>query len=253
LSEDQQKRFDEYRVVVRDLAARPEAEIREIFRRINATDYSLKQVEKLNAMFSGAYQRYCHDLSKQDFFSKHKVFRKADVNRMKDVTFCTTLVTTLLSTYFRRDEENAQFLERYNEEFPQATSIQQGLDLVFSFIEDGGFPDKCRVWGQTHLFTLIVELHQILVKDRRPLDAVACGQSLTQFYSQVEAVHRSASEDEGKQIESRVFRYYQAALKATNEKYTRVARGEVIAEVLLSVTPPPKATKPKRERKKRGV
>src|SRR5260370_21086591 len=85
LSEDEKKRFLDYVVVVRDLGMVTEAEIKEMFSRINSTDYALKAMERLNAIFSGAFIQFCDHLSKNPFFEKHEVFRLADWRRMRDV------------------------------------------------------------------------------------------------------------------------------------------------------------------------
>jgi Protein of unknown function DUF262 len=146
LTDDQQTALLDYEVVVRDLGTINEAAIREIFRRINTTDYALKTMEVLNAMFSGAYKQYCEALSRHTFFETHHVFPFSARKRMYDVTFCVILVTTILSGYYRRDEKNEEFLERYNDDFPQQDSVQVALDRVFDFVERCGFGEKSRAW-----------------------------------------------------------------------------------------------------------
>ena len=53
----------------------------------------------------------------------HNVFPYAYRKRMYDVTFCVILATTVLSDYYRRDERNKEFLERYNDEFPNQEKV----------------------------------------------------------------------------------------------------------------------------------
>ena len=119
LSTAEQTQFLNYIVAVRDLGTVTMEEIKEIFSRINSTDYALKRMEKLNALFSGEYKTFCENLSTDPFFDRHNVFTFTDWRRMNDVTFCVILVTTLLSTYYNRDELNAEYLKRYNDEFPE--------------------------------------------------------------------------------------------------------------------------------------
>src|SRR5260370_10405134 len=55
LNEDEKKRFLDYEVAVRDLGTVTEEQIKEIFSRINSTDYALKAMERMNALFNGSY------------------------------------------------------------------------------------------------------------------------------------------------------------------------------------------------------
>lgn len=237
LDEAAQERFLGYEVAVRDLGAVTDDQIREIFRRINSTDYALKSMEMLNAMYSGEYKAFCETLSRHTFFREHKVFPEAYVKRMYDVTFCVILVTTLLADYYRRDERNAEYLERYNDAFPQQDEINKQLDQVFAFVDACGFDEKSRVWGQTDLLTLLVELHSILVIHKLPLDAIAVGQRLRIFYNHVNDLYRGKRLPDETQVPSgqeEVFKYLKAATKASNDKYARVARAEVISGLILS-------------------
>src|SRR5262249_10370211 len=120
LEPKQQEAFLDYLVVVRDLGVVSTEEIREIFRRINSTNYALTTMEKLNAVYAGSYKQSGEKLAEHEFFARHKVFNKSDKKRMYDLTFCVILVTTLLGGYYHRDERNEEYLKRYNEEFDGA-------------------------------------------------------------------------------------------------------------------------------------
>ena len=92
------------------------------------------------------------------------------------------------------------------------------------------------MWKKTDLFTLIVEVHSLILK-KSPLDPRKVGANLASFYAQVDELYKSGGSDED--IEKKaphrdVFRYLKAATKATNDKYARVDRAEVIASILQS-------------------
>lgn len=229
LDDDQKGRFLDYEVAVRDLGKRTPDQIKDIFARINSTDFSLRAVERMNAQFSGAYKAFCDELSKHEFFNKHGTFSLPDLRRMRDLDFCVILTTTLLSTYYHRDSLNWEYLQRYNDAFPKAARIQAQLESVFAFLDQCGFSKKCRVWKKTDLFTLIVEL-SVYLKSHK-LDPVRVKDVLEGFYSQVDEMYAmkvSSEELEARAPAESVFRYLKAATKATNDKYARLDRAEVI-------------------------
>lgn len=252
LSEREKTKFLNYEVVVRDLGTVTEEQIKDIFSRINSTDYALKAMERLNALFSGAYNQFCETLSTSQFFENHGVFSYADWRRMRDLDFCVILATTLLSTYYNRDEKNREYLERFNDEFPEVDRLNAELAKVFDFVEKCSFPEKSRAWKKTDLFTLLVEVHSALVVKGQPLQPEVVGKKLEGFYSRVNELYSTKGgslEADAESSGSEVFRYLKAATKATNDKYARVDRGAIIAKLIAS-TLPKTASKPATKQKK---
>lgn len=241
LGRDEQIKFLEYEVAVRDLGAMSQPQIKEVFNRINSTDYALKSIEKLNAMYNGAYRSYCERLSRHEFFESHKIFTASNKKRMQDLGFCVILVTTLLTGYYRRDEKNKEYLDRYNDDFPQTDTIQVDLDRVFDFIDLCQFDPASRVWKQTDLFTLLVEIYHILIRENRKLNPEVVNNVIGRFYTQVDEMFdkQNFPDDDAAPEEHlrKVLRYLKASSKASNDKYARVERAEVISELLKSTLP----------------
>jgi proline dehydrogenase len=184
----------------------------------------------MNARFTGAYRDFCEKLSLNEFFQQHKVFSTTDWRRMRDLDFCVILTTTLLSTYYHRGMCNEEYLKRYNDEFAEGGDLSNQIDETLAFIENCNFDKQCRVWKKTDLFTLIVEIHSQL-RNKCVLDPEKVKAVLVDFYSQVdtEAKLKRTNEDSvEKKQHSDVRRY----VKASNDKYARVDRAEIIAEIL---------------------
>ena len=235
LSSDDQIKFLHYQVAVRELGDQSEAQIRVMFERINSTDYALNVMEKLNAMYSGLYKKYCEALSRHPFFETHDVFPDATIKRMDDITFCLILITTMLCGYYRRAERNKEYMERYNDDFPDQSRLQAELVSVFGFIEKCGFDAKSRVWKQTDLFTLLVELRHALVVEKQTLDPKSVGHVLEEFYEKVDGLFSGKQLPDEEDIptdQKEVFRYLKAATKASSDKYARVERATVISALL---------------------
>lgn len=251
LHPEQKNSFVETTVAVRDLKRLTNEQLNEIFTRINSTNYMLKAMEIRHALFSGAYKEYCDSLSSQPFFTSRKVFPEGRKKRMEDLAFCVILVTTILGGYYQRDTKNEEYLERYNESFPNQEIIQVELDRVFDFIEDCQFEDKSPVWKLTNLFTVIVELHNALVVKKLPLDPKKVGSQLQAFLRRVAAL--SSKDAQSPEVDGEdVLGYWKASRTAANDKHSRVQRAEIISKMLSEIAsrdPPESAGKPRRQKK----
>src|SRR6266581_6700156 len=74
-SREEKEAFLQYDVVVRDMGRVEIDQIREVFRRINATRYALNAMEIHNARYEGEYKRFAESVAQKDFFDRHRVFR----------------------------------------------------------------------------------------------------------------------------------------------------------------------------------
>ncbi len=218
--------FLEYDVVVRDLGKMDTSEIIEIFKRINSTNYSLNAMEIHNSRYDGAFKQFGDEIAGNNFFEKQNIFTSRDIKRMGDTLFCLNLIVTIMSTYFNRDSEVENYLEKYNEEFPLKDKVRSELLHVFDVINNFNFEPSIRVWKKADLFTLIVELHRLIYKKKLELNLSEVGQKLKDFYLAVEEEKVSSGASD------HVFDYYNNALQASNDRSNRIKRGEVIFQII---------------------
>ncbi len=226
LTEDEKVMFLEYDVVVRDLGTMGIPDIIEIFQRINSTNYALNAMEVQNARFEGELKKFGERVAEAPFFEKNRVFSAADVRRMHDLRFVLTVVVTIMSTYFNRDDELDDYLGRFNDEFAEAETVEKELTTTFEFLELMHFDSKSRVWRKPDLFTTLVELHRAIVKQGKELDPGTVARSLSNFFRRVESINES---DEG---DANVIEYYKASIQATNDRSSRITRGEIIQSLI---------------------
>ncbi len=143
LNEDEKREFLQYDVAVRDLERTiSREEVVEAFRRLNATKYSLLDIEVNNAVYAGAMKRFAERLASDPFFERHSVFNALDLKRMGDLRYALTIVISMLSGYFNRDDDFQPLLERYNDDFPLEGEIFERFQRVVSFIEECGFSQQ---------------------------------------------------------------------------------------------------------------
>jgi len=224
LSNDEKMNFLEYEVVVRDLGKKSIEEIKEVFTRINSTKYSLNAMEIHNARFDGEFKQFGEKVVDHQFFDDHRIFNTNDIRRMGDLLFCTTIIITIMSTYFNRDDDIEEYLRKYNDEFPESTEVYNELCKVFDFINLCNFNSKSRVWKKADLFTLIVELHRLIIKEQIDLQADDICSKLSTFYQMVDN-----PDDKNHEF---VKNYYKATIQATNDRSSRILRGSIIEKLL---------------------
>lgn len=224
LSDSQKSDFLQYDVAVRDLGAINSDLIVEVFRRINATSYSLTDMEVNNAVYRGKFKEFCEQLSLHSIFTENRVFSALDYRRMGDLRFTIQIVATVITGYFNRDDLFEDFLSRYNDEFPQAGEILYELTNVFDFICECGFERKSRIWRKADLFTAIIEIHLIKFVDQINIQPIDTVEKLSKFYNLVD----NASFDQSALASI----YYKSALQASNDRLNRVRRGVILNSIL---------------------
>lgn len=232
LKEDPNKlrSFLEYEVVVRDLGQASMEEIKEVFQRINSTKYSLNAVEVHNARFEGAFKTFAEKVATKEFFERHRVFTAASVKRMGDLRFALTLVATMLSTYFNRDDELEMFLEKYNDEFPHEQDVDQRLEIIFELTEKINLDPSSRAWSEVNLLPLLSELDRAARKNAGMVSDDVLDR-LRKFFEDLGSVAEKVPST------SVLGRYYAAQRYATADRNTRIRRGEILREVIAGLTP----------------
>ena len=225
LEEEQKRLFLQYDVAVRDLGAASREEIVEVFQRLNATNYSLLDIEINNAIYKGELKQFAEKVAAHQFFTENGVYNVRDYKRMGDLRYALTLIITFIGGYFNRDDPFGELLDRFNDEFPLEQNVWMRLENVIELLNECGFEKGCRIWKKADLFTVMVELDSLLESSNNvPQPSEILGR-LMSFYTSID----SAGVD-GASVSSV---YYKAAVQATNDKVNRLRRAAVISSVIL--------------------
>jgi hypothetical protein len=250
LIDDDKKKFLNYLVTVKDLKDMNIDNIKEIFKRINNTEYSLNAVEKINAQYGdGEFIMFCKQLLEKDynpteditdiiisednkliinnFFNDNGIFNENDIRRMIALQFVMSIVSTIIySEYFGRNTKITEFIEAYNSNFKESKHIVQVLVDVISFINTLSLDSKSYWFNKANVFSFIIELSKInlhelnIEKLRDNLNTLELESK--KYFADIEL--ESISSDNKK--------YFEFAKEAVNEKKSRIHRAKVIKEVL---------------------
>ncbi|HLO88548.1 MAG TPA: DUF262 domain-containing protein [Nostocaceae cyanobacterium] len=159
LDEDQREEFLYYQVVVRDIGKVEEETIREIFRRINLTEFKLYDVEVHNAIYNGHFIQTAKSILDEITLEKYGVFHESEFTRMADLYFILLVMATLENEgYFSQDKEVENYIATYNDEYKNKEQMKSNLIKTFNIINELSLPDDSIWLRKSSFFTLVVEL-----------------------------------------------------------------------------------------------
>ena len=139
LSRTQRKDFLLTAIPVGYLLGATDADVIDIFGRINSVSKSLNAQEKRNSAFSGEFKQFClHQASSRvELWRTHDIFTANDIARMNEVQFISDLALNLLVGL--SDFSPAKLYDTYrkfDEDFPHQAEVAQRMDKLFDFIVD---------------------------------------------------------------------------------------------------------------------
>ena len=119
------------------LVSADEADVIEIFGRLNSISKTLNPQEKRNARFSGAMKQFClENAAKQvTYWRDSGVFSATNISRMDEVEFVSDIVFNFVNGLSDFSAVKIDSLYReYDETFDQEEVIQKRFDRVFGFL-----------------------------------------------------------------------------------------------------------------------
>jgi hypothetical protein len=258
LSPEEKIQFLNYEISVRYLKNVTPDQVREIFQRINKTDYALNPTERINAQW-GDSEFVC--LAKQivehsfksdsvvfvmdtktrneflEFFhgdseDDESVFSGNDLSRMLALQFIMTLIATMDSgEYFNRNDRLEFYIVNYNESFNQALEITERLYSVVKFIKQMNLGRYSRWFKKANLFTLIIELDK---KNLTNIDISKLSTILELFDHRATVDELLGIDDEKDKLNADEVKYLSLAREAVNQKSSRIYRGDFVGKLIDS-------------------
>lgn len=114
-----------------------DADVIDIFGRINSISKTLNPQEKRNAAFSGEMKQFClaQASSRTPFWRQYEIFSATDISRMSEVLFISDLVYNLMNglSDYSPTALNRMYTE-YDDEFDDRDVISGKLDRIFDII-----------------------------------------------------------------------------------------------------------------------
>ena len=223
LGTDAQKEFLNYNVVIRDLEDISSDLIREIFKRINQTKFSLEQVEIHNAVYDGEFISTAKEILQSIEGAHIPIFSDSEMSRMSDLHFILSVMSTLeIGGYFNRDVEIEKMVTTFNDTFPNKNSVQDKIVSVLKNIKAMDLEEDSIWYRKSNFFTLVVELSKVEEVNYETIKS-----KLLELEKNVLANKYTPKG------ENEFSTYYSYMYTGTNSRQARVIRSEIFNKYIL--------------------
>ncbi len=213
-------------------------EIKNMFYRLNLTDYSLNEQEKRNSMDS-LFGQAAESLADLDFWTKHKVFSPKDVRRMGDVEYCSSILLLCREGIVDQTKQETldqlylDFVDEYPDRDKDLEKVNNAIDYINAIIipETESFSSK-----KIQMFTLFALAfdfidNEILINDEIKKYFVQFVKTYNAFKNEYEL---PLSTDEERKVFEMIKKYKLASSEGVNKISNRMIRFEVLKKILLN-------------------
>lgn len=220
LSEQEKKDFLGYGVSVISLGDASSETIKEVFRRINQTKYSLNPIEIQNAFYDGEFISTAKEILEEFNIKTLPVFSETDVTRMIDLYFILLLMATYEEGgYYGGNTKTDEYIISYNNHYPNKESTKTKFCQILQFIAELQLPIDSMWFRKSNFFTLFCEIVKL---DTIPSD----------LKNRLLVFEDHVMKDKGRE-ESNYGKYYSAMYTGTNNRLQRLERGRLFQEGVI--------------------
>lgn len=134
LEEDQKQAFWNYKIVVRGLSDTSDAEIRDLFVRLNTNNVSLNDQELRNSRYKGRFKQAAERFADNPLFQELGLFTPRDIRRMLDVEFASELLLLLVEGVTNKKDLVEDAYARFELEFPGEARYEYEFNAAISLV-----------------------------------------------------------------------------------------------------------------------
>jgi hypothetical protein len=134
LNEDQKRKLWNYKIVVRGLSETNDAEIRDLFTRLNTNNVALNDQELRNARYKGRFKSTAERVADNPLFLGIGLFTARDIRRMLDVEFASELLVLTIEGVINKKDILDDAYARFEEDFPREAEFEGDLNTALGLL-----------------------------------------------------------------------------------------------------------------------
>ncbi|WP_051594168.1 DUF262 domain-containing protein [Butyrivibrio sp. AE3003] len=209
--------------------------IKQMFYRLNLTDYSLNKQEKRNSLDS-AFGEKCEALSTYDFWDKVRVFSATDAKRMRDVEFCCGIY--ILANEFIVNQTDDKIINSYYDDYSESfdddkiliNKIESAMESIEKLINKKTISFVSKKAQLYTLFSLFIKIEE---ENKEINDEFIMRFSrFVEVYSKFRNEYVFVSEDDkANRVYEQLKKYKLASSEGVNKITNRMIRFEILYEL----------------------
>jgi hypothetical protein len=231
LAPEQKADFWDYKIVVRGLSKTNDAEIRDLFERLNTNNISLNDQEIRNAHYTGAFKQLAERMADNPLFQTIGLFTARDIRRMVDVEYASELLLLTMEGITNKKDMLDGAYASYDEELPREAELEEefnvSISLLRSLIADG---NKSQIKKKSNFYTLYGSCLHYYRKSGRT--AFRRTDEIARWVTSLLSLNRL---DEVENYPPYYGRYFDAVTRAASDKGRRAERSQIMDELIRNV------------------
>jgi len=230
LSPEERERFWNYKIVVRGLSQTNDAEIRDLFIRLNTNNIALNDQELRNARHKGRFKQLAERMADNPLFQNLALFTPRDIRRMLDVEFTSELLLLTVEGVTNKKDILDDAYAAYDEELPREAEFEEEFNsiigLIRTIITDA---NKGQIKRKSNFYSIYGACLRYFRDTHR-----AAFQQPNEVSSRVGALLLDARDGALEGKADFVAKYYDAVTRAASDKGRRIEREQILYDLIAS-------------------
>ena len=230
LADDLKAKFWNYKIVVRGLSETNDAEIRDLFTRLNTNNVALNDQELRNARYKGRFKATSERIADNPIFLGIGLFSARDIRRMLDVEFASELLILAIEGVTNKKDFIDDAYARFEEDFPRESEyegdVNTALSLIRSILTD---ENTSAIKTKSNFYSVFGACIQYLRATKRAAFQKPDAVSLA-----IGHILNTVRAGDPANMDATYIAYFEAVSRAASDRTRRAAREEILTEVIKS-------------------
>jgi hypothetical protein len=240
VDEDIQAQILNYEISVDLLVNMADADVLDVFNRLNSYSVILNEQEKLNATHFGPFKMLADSMAHQNnsFWIENKIISEQNVLRMADVQLSADLIIGMIEG-IRSKKQIKRYYENYEKDFDyDYDELADAFKNVIAIISElFGNNLKKRDFRRPHLFySLFMSIYHMeygvenMFADRKSIEALGVARVATNL----ELIDWIFDEANKGRLSDEAVQFLEDSRRATTDTAVRIRRSEYIAKIMVA-------------------
>jgi hypothetical protein len=233
LTTEERKAFWKYRLLTREIENASDADLRDLFRRLNQHTITLNSQELRNARFKGDFIATVTELADESFWAESRIVSANEIRRMLDIEFMAELLVGIMHGPQNKKTTLDGMFETYESGIPEKQQWLKRFEDARSLTEDLVPNLRDTRWrGKSDYYSLFIAVDALLQRGAFKRSRLAAAQRTLKLFGE-RVTSRLTKEGAAKSAPRSVKKYAVAVEKAASDKDRREARHKMLLEQML--------------------